>query len=185
LAIAVPFAGGVLVASTCRVAKTPWGLVTGTGVGVGFERAAPAVAAPRRPGLDGVHATLGGLWHEPSEKASWLFSYEDIAVGGFVGLYRDLGDGPIRIGWGWVLASARIGEEPAGDVMEVLRSGELRLQWDLDRDVDLDSRFEALRRTFAWFRSAWEWVGDDIEVGIHESGHHYSVDRIAVRVEED
>jgi hypothetical protein len=115
-----------------------------------------------------------------SEKPSWLFSYEDVEADGPIGLYRDFGDGPTATAWGWVLLSGSEGEGQSSIVKEVLREGELRLQWDLDRGADLDMRLEALRRAFAWFGSAWEWLGGDIEVGIHECGHRYSVDRVGV-----
>ena len=178
LAVAVPFDRGALVASSHRVAKTPWGLVAGSGVVAGFERAFAEFAGVRGAGLEGVRAELAHLPPDTAEKSSWLFSYEDVDVVGPVALYRDLGDGPVATGWGWVLLSGPVEQGPS-EVKEVLREGELRLQWDLDRGSDLDTRFEALRRAFAWFGSSWEWLGDDVEVGIHERGHHYSVDRVA------
>ena len=177
LAVAVPFDRGALVASSHRVAKTPWGLVAGRGVVAGFERASAEFARVRGPGLEGVQAELAHLRPNTSEKSSWLFSYEDVDVDGPVALYRDLGDGPIATGWGWVLLSGSVEQVPS-DAKEVLREGELRLQWDLDRGADLNARLEALRGAFAWFGSSWAWLGGDIEVGIHERGHHYSVDRV-------
>lgn len=180
LAVAVPFDRGALVASSHRVAKTPWGLVAGRGVVAGFERASAEFAGARGPGLEGVQAELGYLWRDTSEKPSWLFSYEDVEGNGPIGLYRDFGDGPTATGWGWVLLSGHGGQGPTSDVKEALREGELRLQWDLDCGAGLDTRLEALRRAFAWFGSVWEWLGGDIEVGIHERGHHYSVDRVGV-----
>ncbi len=200
LTAVVPFDRGALVASSHRVAKMPWGLVTGSGVVAGFEIASTECAGARGPGLEGVQAELGCLWRDlcgrlvgeeggstlagadsiASEKPSWLFSYEDAKANGPIGLYRDFGDGPTATAWGWVLLSGPVAQGPTSDVKEVLREGELRLQWDLDRGADLDMRFEALRRAFAWFGSVWEWLDTDIEVGIHESGHHYSVDRVAV-----
>ena len=187
LAVAVPFDRGALVASSHRVAKTPWGLVAGRGVVAGFERVSAEFAGARGPGLGGVQAELAHLWRDlcgrpagplTSDKPSWLFSYEDAGGNGPI-LYRDLGDGPVVIGWGWVLLSSPVGHEP-GDAKETLREGELRLQWDLDRGADLDARLEALRRAFSWFRSSWEWLSGDIEIGIHECGHYYSVDRVGV-----
>lgn len=189
LAVAVPFDRGALVASSTRVAKTPWGLVAGSGVVAGFERASAECAGARGPGLEGVQAELGCLWRElfgrfadplTPENPSWLFSYEDVRADGPIGLYRDFGDGPTATAWGWVLLSGPVVQGPTSDVKEVLRDGELRLQWDLDRGADLDTRFEALRRAFVWFGSAWEWLDTDIEVGIHELGHQYSVDRVAL-----
>jgi len=155
----------------------------------GFERALEEFAGARGPGLEEVRVELGYLWRVlcgrftgslASEQPSWLFSYEDAEGTGPIGLYRDLGDGPTATGWGWVLLSGREGRGPTSDVREVLRAGELRLQWDLDRSAGLDVRLEALRRAFAWFGSMWDWLGEDIEVGIHECGHRYSVDRIGV-----
>jgi hypothetical protein len=182
MAAAVPFDRGVLVASSHRVAKAPWGLVTGSGVVTGFERPYGGFAGPRRPGLEGIHIELGYLWGDTSEKPSWLFSYEDVEADGSIGLYRDFGDGPIAIGWGWVLLSGHVGQGATSDEKEVLRDGELRLQWDLDRGSDLDMRLEALTRAFEWFGSMWEWLGGDFEVGIHEPGHQYSVDRVGFRL---
>lgn len=182
LSIAVPFDHGALVASSHRVAKAPWGLVAGSGVVAGFERAYGGFAGPRRPGLEGIHIELEYLWRGTSEKPSWLFSYEDVEADGPIGLYRDFGDGPIATGWGWVLLSGPRGWRATNDEKEVVREGELRLQWDLDRGADLDMRFEALRRAFAWFGSMWEWLGADFEMGIHERGQRYSVDRVGAEL---
>ncbi|MGZ8422510.1 MAG: hypothetical protein ACXW34_06435, partial [Nitrospira sp.] len=184
LAVAVPFDRGALMASSHRVAKTSWGLVAGSGVVAGFERASAEFAGARGPGLEGVQAELAHHRIDTSDRLFWLFSYEDAGGNGPI-LYRDLGDGPSVIGWGWVLLSGQGGEGPSSDVREVLREGELRLQWDLDRGADLDTRLEALRRAFAWFRTSWEWLGGDMELGIHELGHYYSVDRVGVLEAED
>lgn len=189
LTAVVPFDRGALVASSHRVAKTPWGLVAGSGVVAGFEHASTECAGARGSGLEGVQAELGHLWSDlcgrfadprTPEKPSWLFSYEDVKDNGPIGLYRDFGDGLTATGWGWVLLSGPVGQGPTSDEKEALREGELRLQWDLDRGADLDMRLEALRRAFAWFGAAWAWLGADVEVGIHEPGHHYSVDRVGV-----
>lgn len=189
LVVAVPFDHGALVASSYRVAKTPWGLVAGSGVAPGFERALDGSTYAYSSGPAGVHDELCRLWREqlrPSvrEKASsarpsWVFTYEDVEVPGPIGLYRDLGDGAAPTKWGWVLILRYL--DPASeDVQAVLRAGELRLQWDLDLGAGLEVRLQALTKAFAWFASEWEWVGADIEVGIHEGGHRYSVDRVGL-----
>lgn len=122
----------------------PWGLVVGSGVVAGFEHASAELTGARGPGLAGVQAELGHLWRElcgrqaggggrsapapadppTSEKPSWLFSYEDVEANGPIGLYRDFGDGPTAIAWGWVLLSGPAGEGPSNDVKNVLREGD-------------------------------------------------------------
>ncbi len=184
LVIAAPFEGGVLVGSSGTVAKARWGLVAGAGVQRDSPRVAAAFSRSGRPGPDDVGLWLSGLSPSGGPVAaargdSWVFSFEseDPGEGGSpaVGLYAAKGQGVARLSWG---AVSLVGPDVGPGV---LREGELRFQWDLDRGTGSDARLEAVTRTFAWYRATWEWVGDEVEVGIHERDHRYSVDRVGLR----
>ena len=164
------------------VLKTPWGLVAGS-----FASGARTVLA-RCGGpltdfsVDAVAAALACLQRAGGwgAAATWLLSYEPGPagpespgkwLGAPVAMYRYAGGGLAAARWG--MAAVRGPAEA-----EVVREGERRLHWALDRGVDLDTRLSVLLDFFGWMAERIPSVTGDVEVGLHEAGHRFAVDRL-------
>lgn len=209
LAIAVPFRGGALITAAAEVprmgllpedparlhttvVKTPWGLLAGSATASTLDRV-------RRGLLQAGAVTVRDLSRElrallPPDTGSSLLSYEPEEtaeadprvlqelldesrprgnwLGGPIRLYRFDGEGASWLSWGAVVPPRELPSDQA-------RQGELHLQWGLDRGEGFDSRLEAVMATFAWFREQLPSLGPEVDVGVHEPGHRYSVDRMA------
>ena len=173
-----------------RVVKAPWGIVAGT--------APPdVVAALRRllhrspaPSPDDLLPFSGQTEEGGGPHANWLFSYEPpepcrppawagAAASGSgctdapVLVYRSSAHGPLPVSWGAVLL-------PEALDAEIGREGTLRLHAAVADDRDPHARFTAVLAAFAWFAERVPGLGTEVDVGFHESGHLYSVDRFAL-----
>ena len=173
-----------------RVVKTPWGIVAGT---------APA----------DIVGTLRGLLHRSSAPspedllpfsresgegsglcARWLFTYEPPEAGDLlpwagadtpdsgrtgsgISVYRSSTHGPVRLSWGAVLL-------PDALDSDIGREGTLRLHAAVAADDDQHVRFAAVLDAFAWFAERVPGLLSEVDVGFHERGHLYSVDRFGL-----
>lgn len=209
LAIAVPFRGGALIGAAAEVpregllpedparlhttvVKTPWGLLAGSATASSLDRV-------RRSLLQAGAVTVRDLSEDlrvllPPDTGPCLLSYEpeEIAeadprvrqelldesrprgswLGSPVRLYRFDEETAWWLSWGALVPPCELPRDQA-------REGELRLQWGLDRGEDFDTRLEAVMATFAWFQERLPSLGREVDVGVHEPDHRYSVDRMA------
>jgi hypothetical protein len=177
---------------TRRVVKAPWGLVAGTAAPEIVGALRTLLHRSRVPSPDDVlpFSRTGG--EGAGVQARWLFTYEPPESGGPRGwagamgamlpapermgapisLYRSSPHGHVRLSWGAVLLPEAL--DP-----EVGREGTLRLHAALDEDGDPQARFAAVVDAFAWFAERAPGSGSEVDVGFHEEGHLYSVDRFA------
>ena len=79
----------------------------------------------------------------------------------------------MRLSWGAVLL-------PEAFDADVGREGTLRLHAAVADDDDQHARFAAVMDAFAWFAERVPGLLSEVDVGFHERGHLYSVDRFAV-----
>jgi hypothetical protein len=61
---------------------------------------------------------------------------------------------------------------------ERLSEAELRLQWALEEEAGVEARVRAVVSVLGWLAQQIEQAGPDAEVGIHEEGCRFSVDRM-------
>ena len=180
-----------------RVVKTPWGIVAGTAPAdvVGALRGLLHRASAPSPDDLLPFSREGGAGVEGSGvHARWLFTYEppepgdprvwagaatpapDASPGGMgapISVYRSSTHGPVRLSWGAVLLPEEF-DAAAG------REGTLRLHEAIVDDDDQHARFAAVMDAFAWFAERSPGLLSEVDVGFHEQGHRYSVDRFAV-----
>lgn len=207
LTIAVPFRDGGIVAASAdvlhtgilpedparlytTVVKTPWGLLAGGSAAV-LDRVRRAVLESEVVTVRDVHRQLMRLL-PPGDQAK-LFSYEPeeslehdprvvtefeeegrpeaAKLGLPVRLYRVSAEGASWLSWGAVVSPQLLS---AGDA----RDGELFLRLQLGNGSGFDDRLEAVMMTFSWFRERLPSLAAEVDVGIHEPGHRYSVDRV-------
>ncbi len=172
--------------------KTPWGLLAGSATASALDRV-------RRSLLQATAVTVRDLSRElrallPPDPGPCLLSFEPEEsaaadprvrqelldeppsrkgwLGDPVRLYRVDGDTASRLSWGGVLPPRELPRDQA-------QEGGLHLQWSLDRGEDFDTRLEAMMTTFAWFQERLPSLGREVDVGVHEPDHRYSVDRMA------
>jgi hypothetical protein len=208
VAIAVPFEQGAIVAASTEVpslpllpedparlhtgvVKTPWGLLAAAVPASALDRARRGLLRSRAVTVDEVRAELTGLL--PPSDTPALLSYEpdesmegdprilkELADegrprGAWLGLpirlYRLLGAGGAWLSWGALLAPSTVSPDTT-------RDAELHLQWGLDRGTAFDRRLEAVMATFSWLREREPALGTEVDLGVHEPGHRYSVDRL-------
>ena len=184
LAVAVPFDRGALVASSHRVAKTPWGLVAGSGVVAGFERASAEFAGARGPGLEGVQAELAHL--RPTHVREALVA---LLVRGCREsrarhpLPRPRRRPPCdRVGVGAALRTRGKRRRATRRKSCAKASSDFSGISTAAPISTLAPRGPQTARSRGSGRRGSGWV-EDIEVGIHERGHHYSVDRVGTTME--
>jgi hypothetical protein len=207
VAIAVPFERGAIVAATTQqptvpllpedparlhtgVVKTHWGLLAALVPASALDRSRRGLLKSRAVTVAEVQDDVAGLLppggqpallsYEPEESAEGdpriLRELEDDGGGGGtwlglpIRLYRLGGQGPNRLSWGALVA-------PPTMAPDLARDGGLHLQGGLDRGTDYDRRLEAVMATFAWLRERDPHLSPEVDLGVHEPGHHYSVDR--------
>jgi hypothetical protein len=207
LAIAVPFRDGAIVGASAEilrtgllpedparlyttVVKTPWGLLTGASAAA-LDRARRALLESPALTVTDIHRELLHLL--PPGAQAGLLSYEpeestesdprvlqeldaegrprSATLGLPVRLYRLAPHDVSWLSWGAVLP-------PAGISPDCLREGELHLRWHLDKGADFDARLEAVMETFSWFRERLTSLSAEVDLGVHEPGHRFSVDRL-------
>jgi hypothetical protein len=205
--IAVPFERGAIVAATTQeptvrllpedparlhtgVVKTPWGLLAALVPTSALDRSRRALLHSRAVTVAEIQDDVAGLLppdgppvlisYEPEESAEGdprllrELADEGRSGGTWLGLpirlYRLGGQEPTRLSWGALVA-------PPAMAPDLARDGELHLQWGLDRGTGYDSRLEAVMATFAWLREREPRLSPEVDLGIHDPGHHYSVDR--------
>lgn len=199
LILAAPFATGGLLAAvpllgeraSARILKAPFGLLAGDGPADRLLAARDRLVGLPEVGAASLAETLsegGSRWLlslegalRPGEAGSDLAtspsSYpgrEEGLLGGPVALWR-LREGELRrVYWGAVVP-------PPGLPEEVRHEAELRLQWELEQGTGVDARMAALLAVVAWLGKRLPELGPDCELGIHEPGHFFSVDRVGWR----
>ena len=173
-----------------RVVKAPWGIVAGTAPAdvVGALRSLLHRSSAPSPD-DLLPFSLEGT-EGYDVHARWLFTYEppepgdllpwtgadapDLAqTGPAISVYRSSTHGPVRLGWGAVLL-------PEALDSGVGREGALRLQAAVAADDDQHARFAAVLEAFAWFAERVPGPLSEVDVGFHERGHLYSIDRFGL-----
>ncbi|MCZ7662321.1 MAG: hypothetical protein M5U22_04980 [Thermoleophilia bacterium] len=197
ISIAVPFAEGVivgtgpvpgpggeapnLVVGGNAVIKTVWGLLAGRFDG-------PARAMLERGAVDARSVftleTMAALLEQLEGVAafesdpSWVLTYEPAPpapaspgtwLGAPVSMHRWSGRALVPARWGAVSASGPV-------EAEVLREGERRLYWALDKGVGFDARLAAVAGFYVWVAGRTPGMSADVMVGLHEADHRFSVD---------
>ena len=187
-----------------RVAKAPWGIVAGTAPADVVDAVRGLLRRGAAPSPDDLlpfsRESGEGMGDRdrgdgaPCDWAGgqWLFTYESPEAGDLgawtgapvwdaipggresaVSVYRSSVYGPVRLSWGAVLL-------PEAFETDVGREGTLRLHAAVTEDDGQDARFAAVMEAFAWFAEQVPGCPSEVDVGFHEEGHTYSVDRFRV-----
>jgi len=194
LRLAIPFSGGVMLAASVSPAdplpsvrrpagslimKTPWGLVALSPGEVGQGDLREALSRPADQGIASL-LRLAGRAASAAPAWPWLLSYEPdprSPVAGPAGasglsptLFRFDGRRLERVFWGVFLAPPEFERHPLDDARRLL-------QGLLAGGEDFEHRFLAVMEVFACAGGAASALGSELDLGIHEPDHRYSVDR--------
>jgi hypothetical protein len=177
-----------------RVVKTPWGIVAGTApadIVAALRGLLHRSSAPSPDDLlpfsreDSAGAGVHARWlftyesPEPGDSGAWAGAESPAPapssgrMGAPISVYRSSAHGPVRLSWGAVLL-------PEALAPDLGREGTLRLHAVVADDDEQHARFSAVMGAFAWFAERVPGLLNEVDVGFHEPGHLYSVDRFAV-----
>lgn len=135
-----------------------------------WEETAVGSAGSRSAGATGTGASTVARGREGKGPAASSIGAYRVSFGS-----TGTGHGPpvhlSRLGWGAMVPGPRDDPEVFGQSLVVL-------QEELSRGVQADVRLAAVIRTFAWAATRVPELGPELDVGLHEAGGRFSVDRV-------